>query len=176
MPVPPPTARLTFREMQPGDQDAMHQLLGDPAVMWVYPHPYSRERVADWIEANRRTYRDLGFGLWILSLRDTGEFVGECGLTPQALETGREIELGYHVLPRFQGRGLATEAAIACRAFARDVARLDRIVSLIDPRNAASQRVAAKVGLVLEGEVRVPTKVLRVYATNFERVGSEAPS
>ena len=168
MPVPPPTARLVFREMTPDDLDAMHRLLGDPVVMWVYPEPYTREQVAEWIAMNRRSYRDRGFGLWILALRETGEFVGECGLTPQALATGPEIELGYHVLPGFQGHGLATEAAVACRDFARDVARLDRIVSLIDPRNLASQRVAAKVGLVLEGEIAVPTKVLGVYATSFQ--------
>ena len=75
MPVPPPTARLVFREMTPDDLDAMHGLLGDPVVMWVYPEPYTREQVAEWIAMNRRSYRDRGFGLWILALRETGEFV-----------------------------------------------------------------------------------------------------
>jgi RimJ/RimL family protein N-acetyltransferase len=43
MPVPPPTARLAFREMTPRDLDDMAGLLGDPEVMRHYPHPKSRE-------------------------------------------------------------------------------------------------------------------------------------
>lgn len=161
---PPPTARLAFREMTTADLDAMATLLGDPLVMWVYPHPYSRLEVLDWIEGTIALYRERGFGLWLLTLRETGEFVGECGLVPQVVEGRHEVEVGYHVLPALWGRGLATEAVTACRDFARDVAGLDRIVALIDPRNVASQHVATKSGLSFEREAMVPGKLLRVYA------------
>ena len=124
MPCPPPTARLDFREMTPADLDVMATLLGDPVVMWVYPHPYSREDVLDWIEKTVALYRTRGFGLWLLTLRETGEFVGECGLVPQVVEGRDEVEVGYHIRPEFWGRGLATEAVTACRDFARDVAGL----------------------------------------------------
>src|SRR4051794_7139915 len=106
MAVPPPTPRLAFREMTLADQPDMERLLGDPEVMWVYPRPYDAERVRDWIEWNRRLYRDRGFGLWLLTLRDTGAFVGECGLTPQEVEGTTEIEVGYQLLKEFWGRGL----------------------------------------------------------------------
>jgi 2-haloacid dehalogenase len=173
MPTPPPTARLAFREMAPADLEMMSSLLGDPAVMWVYPHPYSRNEVRDWIDRNQRTYRERGFGLWLLTSRESGEFVGECGLTPQEVGGANEIELAYHLRPEFQGRGLATEAATACLEFARE-AGLKRIVSLIDPRNVASQRVAAKIGLAFEQDVQVPGKVLRVYATTDRQLLSDA--
>jgi RimJ/RimL family protein N-acetyltransferase len=164
MAVPPPTPRLAFREMTPDDLDDLLALLGDAEVLWVYPHPYSRDEALSWIEWNVRLYREMGFGLWYLTLVETGEFVGECGLTPQSVEGATEIEVGYHIRPTFWGRGLATEAARACRVFARDVAGLDRLVAYIDPRNLASQRVAAKIGLTFEREAKVPGKVLRVYA------------
>ena len=164
MPGPPPTARLEFREMTRADLDVMVTLLGDPVVMWVYPHPYSREDVLDWIERTTTLYRTRGFGMWLLTLRETGEFVGECGLVPQVVEGRDEVEVGYHIRPLFWGRGLATEAVTACRDFARDVAGLDRLVALIDPRNVASQHVATKAGLAFEREAQLPTKLLRVYA------------
>jgi RimJ/RimL family protein N-acetyltransferase len=159
--------------MSLADIDRMTGLLGDPQVMWVYPEPFSRERVREWIDWNGRGYRERGFGLWIVSLRDTGEFVGECGLTPQTFEGITEIEVGYHVRHDLWGRGYATEAVTAARDFARDEARLPRIVALIDPRNAASQRVATKSGLRYERDVTVPTKTLRVYGIDFD--GSPGP-
>jgi len=149
------------------DQPAMERLLGDPEVMWVYPRPFTTDAVRAWIEWNVGLYRDRGFGLWILTLRDTGEFVGECGLTPQQVEGTTEIEVGYQLMTPYWGRGLATEAAAACRDFARDRAYLQRLVALIDPRNVPSQHVAENIGLRFEREATVPSKVLRVYAAEL---------
>jgi RimJ/RimL family protein N-acetyltransferase len=152
MPVPPPTPRLAFREMTLDDLDDMAALLGDPEVMRYYPHPKGRDEALAWIMWNQRLYREHGFGLWLLTLRDGGEFVGDCGLTPQHVDGVTEVEVGYHVRAVLQGRGLATEAAAACRGYAHDVLGADRLIAIIDPRNQPSQRVAEKVGLVLERE------------------------
>jgi RimJ/RimL family protein N-acetyltransferase len=150
MPVPRPTPRLAFREMTPDDLDDMAALLGDPQVMRYYPHPKSREDASAWIAWNQRLYRDHGFGLWLLTLGESGDFVGDCGLTPQQVDGVTEIEIGYHVGTAWQGRGLATEAAAACRDHARDVLGLERLIAIIDPRNRPSQRVAEKLGMVVE--------------------------
>ena len=69
--------------------------------------------------------------------------------------------MAYQLRPEFWGRGLATEAAAACVAFGWDAASLARIVALIDPRNDASKRVAAKIGLTWERDVPVPGKTRR---------------
>jgi polyisoprenoid-binding protein YceI/RimJ/RimL family protein N-acetyltransferase len=138
--------------MHPDDLDDMATLLGDPRVMRHYPQPKSRQEAAAWIAWNRRLYRDHGFGLWLVTLRGTGEFVGDCGLTPQRVDGVTEIEVGYHVRAGLQGRGLATEAATACRDHARDVLGLGRLVAIIDPGNRPSQRVAEKLGLRVERE------------------------
>jgi RimJ/RimL family protein N-acetyltransferase len=103
-----------------------------------------------WIAWNQRLYRDHGFGLWLLTLRATSEFVGDCGLTPQQVDGVTEIEVGYHVGTAWQGRGLAAEAAAACRDHARDVLSLERRIAIIDPHNRPSQRVAEKLGMVVE--------------------------
>ncbi|MFJ8991098.1 GNAT family N-acetyltransferase [Streptomyces sp. NPDC102279] len=149
---PPPTARLSFRQMTEGDLDDMAALLGDPDVMRHYPRPKTREESLAWIQWNQRLYRQEGFGLWLVTLRATGEFVGDCGLTPQEIEGVTELEVGYHVRADLQGNGCATEAAMACRDHARDALGATRLIAIIRPDNLSSQRVATKIGLPFERE------------------------
>jgi RimJ/RimL family protein N-acetyltransferase len=163
---PAPTPRLAFRRMVRADLHDMSALLGDPDVMRYYPRPKDRDEVLAWIEWNQRLYRDEGFGLWVVTLRATGEFVGDCGLTPQEIEGTTDIEVGYHVRTELQGRGYATEAAAACRDHARDVLNTDRLIAIIHPDNTPSQRVAEKIGLVHERDARSHSgQRVRVYAT-----------
>ena len=116
--------------------------------MRYYPNPKSRQEALAWITWNQRLYRDHGGGLWLLRLREHGQFVGDCGMTPQQVDGVTEVEIGYHVRTELQGRGLATEAAAACRDHARDVLGLERLIAIVDPRNRPSQRVAEKLGMV----------------------------
>jgi len=143
--MPPDTARLTFREMTPADLDDMAALLGDPGVMTYYPRPKTRLEAAQWIDWNRRLYRTHGYGLWLVTAG--GGFAGDCGLTPQVVDGVTELEVGYHVRPALQGRGYATEAAAACRDYARTVLGATRLIAIIHPDNRPSQRVAEKIGL-----------------------------
>lgn len=141
------TRRLILREMTAADLDDIAALLGDPQVMRYYPRPRTREEAQQWIDWNLRLYREHGFGLWAMVLRDTGAFVGDCGLTVQRVDGAEEIEVGYHVRASLQGKGYATEAATAARDYARNTLGLRRLIAIIDPANTASQRVAAKIGL-----------------------------
>jgi RimJ/RimL family protein N-acetyltransferase len=100
------------------------------------------------------------------TLRATGGFVGDCGLTPQEIEGTTDIEVGYHVRADLQGHGYATGAAAACRDYARDVLGTKRLIAIIHPDNIPSQRVAQKVGLSHERDAtsRSGTPV-SLYAT-----------
>ncbi|MFJ5955334.1 GNAT family N-acetyltransferase [Paenarthrobacter sp. NPDC092416] len=144
--LPKPTARLRFREMSPADLDVMAALLGDPDVMAFYPAPKSRPEAAQWIAWNEANYARLRYGLWIVETHD-GEFLGDCGLTWQDVNGRSELEAGYHLRTPAQGRGYATEAAAACRDFAREVVRVRRLVALIHPDNTPSRRVAERIGM-----------------------------
>ena len=144
--LPHPTARLRFREMTLDDLDEMSSMLGDPAVMTYYPAPKTRDEAAAWIEWNQANYARDAFGLWIVETHDGG-FVGDCGLTWQQVNGRAELEVGYHVRKDLQGRGYATEAAAACLELARDVLKAGRLVAIIHPDNAASRRVAERLGL-----------------------------
>lgn len=144
------TERLVFHEMTDADLDAMAGLLSDPRVMTHYPRPKTRDEAQRWIDWNKTSYREYGFGLWILETHD-GQFVGDCGLTMEEVEGQSEVEVGHHVLFDRQNQGFATEAAVAVKAFAADhgVSRLV-LVAIIDPENVPSQRVAEKMGLSYE--------------------------
>lgn len=104
-----------------------------------------------WIEWNRRNYAEHGFGLWVIETH-AGDFVGDCGLTLQEVEGEWFVEAGWHVRSDLRRQGYAAEAAAAVRDTARD-AGIERLIAIIRPHNVASQRVATKIGLVLEREV-----------------------
>jgi RimJ/RimL family protein N-acetyltransferase len=100
------------------DLDDMASMLGDPKVMEFYPVPKDRDEAAAWIGWNVRNYAEHGFGLWIVETHD-GEFIGDSGLTWQTVNGVPLLEVGYHVRTAAQGKGFATEAALACRDHAR---------------------------------------------------------
>ena len=128
------------------DLDDMAALLGDADVMRYYRAPKTREQAEAWIAGNENNYAQFGYGLWIIETH-AGEFVGDCGLTWQAVNGSSKLEVGYHVSPTYQGQGLATEAAAACRDLARDQLQASELVAIVHPDNRASQRVAEKVGM-----------------------------
>ena len=82
----------------------------------------------------------------------------------QEVDGRDEVEIGYPFLRRSWGRGLATEAARACRDYGFGTLGCDRLVSLIDPANRASRRVAEKVGMRLEEHAHKWGKKIFVYA------------
>lgn len=146
--LPSPTARLRFRRMSAADLDLMAALLGDPEVMAHYPAPKTRAEALRWIEWNERNYAAHGYGLWIIETHD-GVFLGDCGLTWQRANSRDVLEIGYHVRAAEQGKGFATEAALACRDLARRERLAPVLTAIIDHENIASQRVAEKLGMTI---------------------------
>lgn len=155
--------------------DDMAGLLGDPEVMRFYPRVRDRAEALQWIQWNQRLYQERGSGLWLMTLRETGEFVGDCGITPQDVGGRTEIEIGCHVRADLQGHGYATEAAAVCRDHAQDVCGVRRLIAIINPDNVASQRVAQKIGLGYERDAEYGGGVQRIYAADLapRRHGSQ---
>lgn len=165
------TERLRLRRYRPDDLDELAPILGDPETMRYYPHPYSEEESLAWINRNIDRYRADGFGLWVIEWKETGEFLGNCGPVRQIVDDRDEIELGWLVKKTHWGRGLASEAAAACRDHAFGVLGIDRLISMVRPENTASCRVAQKIGMAIEREVVWHGVLHRVYATDRIRAG-----
>jgi hypothetical protein len=77
--------------------------------------------------------------------------------------------LGWRLARPVWGRGLATEAALACESLARDHLRLNELISIIHPDNRRSQRVAEKLGMAVEGQVEDPvaTRPVDIWALDL---------
>lgn len=112
-------------------------------------------QTASYLERNLRHWDDFGFGLWVLRESTAGEAAGLGMLRHVTLDTGDDVEVGYALIPRLWGRGIATEVAAACLERGRADLGLQTIVALTRPGNLASHRVLRKVGLELEREVVV---------------------
>ncbi|WP_026821194.1 GNAT family N-acetyltransferase [Arthrobacter castelli] len=143
---PNDTERLRFRAMAADDLDKIAALLGDPVVMTYYPEPKTRDHARAWIDWNQQNYAQHGHGLWMVETHNGG-FLGDCGLTWQEVNGRPMPEVGYHMRADVQGHGYATEAAAACRDFARESLGVTELVAITHPENVASQRVAEKIGM-----------------------------
>lgn len=86
------------------------------------------------------------------------------GGDPQCLDGKEEVEIGYLFPRRFWRRRLATEAARACRDYGFEELGCAWLISLIDPANQASRRVAGKIGMSLERETQKWGKTVCVYS------------
>ncbi|MET4583463.1 RimJ/RimL family protein N-acetyltransferase [Conyzicola nivalis] len=107
-------------------------------------------------------WRDRGYGQSAVIDRATGAFLGRAGL--HYWPDWDEVELGYVLAARAQGRGLAAEASRAWIEWARAEAGIDSITPVIDPRNTPSIGLALRLGFALDRSDVTPTGVaVRVY-------------
>ena len=109
-----------------------------------------------------------GWDSFVVELLDGDHFVGICGLAPQTIDDINEVELGYRLMPEFWGRGMATEAACACRDYAFKNLGMPRIIAIIEPANAGSIRVTEKVGLRFEKETREWDRHVQIFSAHAD--------
>lgn len=147
------TDRLSMREMQQSDYGALCRILQDEEVMYAYGHAFDSAEVQEWLDRQRKRYRDDGFGLWAVILRETGEMIGQCGLTMQDFNGIQVMEVGYLFQKAYWHMGYATEAAAACRDYAFEVLDAEEVYSIIRDNNLASQKVARRNGMVIVGRI-----------------------
>jgi RimJ/RimL family protein N-acetyltransferase len=149
------TPRLMLRHQVPADLDDLWTLYCDPEITKYIPDaPRTREEARQELEWHMNGHpRNPQLGLWATIHKESGKFIGRCGLLPWTIEGRQEVEVAYTIAREYWGQGLATEAAQAILQYGFKTLNLSRIVSLIDPDNGASQRVAEKMGMTFEKRV-----------------------
>ena len=146
------TDRLYLREMSMDDFDALYAVLADASIMQHYPYVFDEERVRAWIERNVNRYKDYGFGLWAVCLKETEEMIGDCGLTLQNIEGEMLPEIGYHIRRDMQHKGYAKEAAAAVRDWAFENTDYPALYSYCKYTNVGSYKTAESIGMHFEKE------------------------
>jgi RimJ/RimL family protein N-acetyltransferase len=94
-----------------------------------------------------------GYGMWGVFEKETNRLAGRVGFFEP--DGWPDFELAWTIGKEFWGKGYAPEAAKRCMEYAFHEMDRDHVVSLIDPLNVASIRVAEKIGETLQGEVVV---------------------
>ena len=146
------TERLILRELREEDFEALFSVLADSDILRHSPYTFDEKRVRNWIAKNRARYGVWGFGLWAVVWRETGEMIGDCGLTVQEIDGAFCPEIGYHIAARFQRRGIASEAARAVRDWAFERTPVRELFSYMKADTLLSRAEARKNGMRLVRE------------------------
>ncbi len=151
------TPRLIFRELQEEDALSMfeldsntevHRYLGNTPVQ-------SKEESEKIIQFIRKQYVDNGVGRWALIEKASGEFMGWAGLklVKEEINGHKDFyDLGYRLMPRYWGKGYATEAGKALITYAFESLQVKNVFAFVDAENAASIKVLQKAGLQCESQ------------------------
>lgn len=149
------TERLLLRHLILDDLEELFALYSDPEIRKYFPegvltHDETKEEL-EWHMNGHPEHPELG--LWATIYKETGKFIGRCGLLPWEIDSKLEVEIAYLLDKEFWGQGLASEAAKGILEYGFEKLNLTRLICLIDPQNVASQKVAKRIGMTLERSV-----------------------
>jgi RimJ/RimL family protein N-acetyltransferase len=154
------TNRLRLRRWRAEDLEPYARINADPEVMRFIAGgvPKTREECAADLAYVEAHWERHGFGLWAAELKASGELIGFVGLSEPTFipELIGSVEVGWRLGREHWNQGLATEGARASLDAAFCELELDEVVSIIDPGNHASVRVAEKLGMEYGGPVQHP--------------------
>ncbi|GMA59856.1 GNAT family N-acetyltransferase [Alicyclobacillus fastidiosus] len=162
------TARLWFRPYRVDDFLFYLSLWQDPDVVRfigsgeVHEKAHLKMNYPYWLSRS-----ELGKGVLVMVLKATQQPVGHAGLVPIEIDGRLHMELGYWVAKRHWGRGLATEAALFFRNLAFEQLHQSEIVSLIQPNNVRSIRVAQKIGMQHQRDTVFRGTLVHLYAMDI---------
>ena len=150
------TERLRLREFALLDAAFIIELVNTPG--WI---KYIGDRnIKDLAQAEAyltngpiKSYHDNGFGLWLVETKEDFQAVGTCGILKRP---GLDYpDIGFAMLPEFEGKGLAFEAAEATMRYAKDILRQDIILAVTLPENKDSIKLLEKIGMRFSKTVKL---------------------
>lgn len=151
------TERLILRELTVDDIKKMYTD--------IYSAPEIREfidDIDDYLECEiekhkayiKNVYAFYGYGYWGVFDKESGHLIGRCGIQNNKIDGRTEIELGYLLDVNHWDRGYAVECTKAVLNYAFCVLEIPRIVAVVDKLNIRSQRVAGRIGMKIEKEIK----------------------
>ena len=150
------TERLILRQVSIEDADFMLELLKDPSFI-----SNIADRGVRTVDAARTyitermisSYEKFGFGIYLVTLKESNTPIGICGLVKR--DTLKDIDIGYAFLPAYWLKGYATESVLAIKEYAKNTVGLKRIAGIVAPDNQGSIRVLEKAGLKYKKMVKL---------------------
>ena len=151
------TERLLLRRFTLDDAPFILELVNDPA--WIEyigdRNVHSLDEACAYMRRGAMDmYERVGFGMWVMELKATGEPVGTAGLIRR--EVLEDVDIGFAMLPQHRGQGLALEAARGVFEYATVTLGMDRLVAIVSASNQKSIRILEALGMRYEKTIRFP--------------------
>eukprot|EP01132_Coremiostelium_polycephalum_P010758 gene10758-13171_t len=152
--------RLTIHKVTLNDTQFIYDLWNDPVVV-----DYISNRGIDTLElaskyiedAPMKSYRENGYGIYVLRLKTTGEPIGMCGFVKYPpVFYDDEINIGYSLLSKYRSQGYVFESATTLMEYGRKQYNMTNIIGVTTQRNLKSKAVLEKLGLKYKGTFREP--------------------
>lgn len=165
------TVRLQFAKLQEEDFESWLEFHRDPlsSLYWAGLPEQPEDACREQFERTFERYRQGLGGLNAVRLKEGDTLAGLCGLLVQQVDGQEELEIGYSILPRLWGKGLATEAARHCRDTAFSMGWAESLISIIQRDNQGSIQVALKNGMHREKSTTYknnPVYIYRIFRQN----------
>ena len=142
------TERLTLRGWRQSDVVPFIAMSADHEVMRYFPALLSPDEAREYIADLQERFRKWGFGYWAVEAPDA-PFAGFVGLSRPKIDAQFTpcVEIGWRLARQAQGKGYAKEAALEALRYGFEELGLKEIVAMVSPENAASCRVADRIGM-----------------------------
>lgn len=164
------TERLILRKFTTGDAPFVLTLLNTPDwIQFIGDRGVKTLEDAEQYILNKfiSSYETLGFGLYLMELKDEGTSIGTCGLIKR--DVLEDVDIGFAMLPVYAGKGYAYEAATAIMDFAKETLKLPRLVAITLQQNSNSIRLLEKLGMSYNRMIRIPMEAeeLKLFYIDF---------
>jgi [ribosomal protein S5]-alanine N-acetyltransferase len=166
------TNRLAAFPLDERDREELLLMHQNENVMATLGGVRSEDESSRWMTENLDHWNRHGFGIWIFRDANDGNFVGRGGLRRVEVGGGHEVELGYALLDKYWGVGLATEMAKEILKIGFERFQLESVIALIDAANIRSRRVSEKLGFRFERNVtwkRLPAMMYRLRRREWNK-------
>lgn len=158
------TKRLILREYTQNDFEDLSAIIGNAETMKYYPQPYDERGVQRWLDWCINSYNENGFGLWAIELKESGKFIGDCGISLQKIDGEIVHEIGYHINKNHWRKGYAKEACAAVKDWFFINTDFDCVYSYMNKENVPSSSTAKANGMRFIKEYSDGEEDLFVYA------------
>ncbi len=150
------TERLILRGPKPGDWQAEADFRASDRAKFV-GGTETRLRVWRRFASRWGHWATHGYGMFTVTMRGSDEPLGVVG--PLFPDGWSEPELGWILYAAAEGKGIAHEAASACRRYVYDDLGWTTAISYINPENTRSRALAERLGCVIEPDAKHPFDV-----------------
>jgi RimJ/RimL family protein N-acetyltransferase len=162
------STRLMFRKLKRDDFPVWLNFFSDPLLhqYWLTEDNDPEKQCAKWFDKNFYRYATKKGGMNVLIHKQSGAFVGQCGLLFQTVNDREELEVAYSIMPQYRNQGFATEAATKCIQHAFNNHMTKSLISIIHESNVESEKVAIKSGMQIEKRTLYGNNPVKIYRIN----------